>query len=129
MHWTTALYTAAERFDGGDRSFSPRNEETFAYNYTYEPPNEDYERLFFRQGGGYTSQRGNTNRHSAGWLIADPRDGSVCKPVFVAHSTLSAIWLLRETLAADALPNDSWERLVVAAQSLAAKPDFKLLLA
>ncbi|UPX16738.1 uncharacterized protein EKO05_0007125 [Ascochyta rabiei] len=47
--------------------------------------------------------------HSAGWLI--PAETSVCKPVFVAYSVLSAIWLLKETLAKDALPADAWARL------------------
>ncbi|KAE8832108.1 hypothetical protein PTNB73_10511 [Pyrenophora teres f. teres] len=55
--------------------------------------------------------------HSAGWLI--PNDTSICKPVFIAHSVLSAIWLLRETLADNALSDDAWNHLVCAAESLA----------
>ncbi|KAK1911251.1 hypothetical protein P3342_012550 [Pyrenophora teres f. teres] len=37
--------------------------------------------------------------------------------VFIAHSVLSAIWLLRETLADNALSDDAWN--VCAAESLA----------
>lgn len=120
MHWSTVLYTAAERFDGGARSFPPASEARFACKCRYEPPNEDYERLFFRQAAVPRSQHDqDASPHSAGWLIPNPDDDSVCKPVFVAHSVLSAIWLLRETLADDALSNDGWDRLVSAAQSLA----------
>jgi hypothetical protein len=120
MHWSTVLYKAAERFDGGARSFPLASEVAFASEYGYEPPNEEYEKLFFRQTYIPRSQRDpNSSPHSAGWLVPDPDDASVCKPVFVAHSVLSAIWLLRETLADDALSNDGWDRLVCAAQSLA----------
>jgi hypothetical protein len=107
MHWSTVLYKAAERFDGGARSFPLASEVAFASEYGYEPPNEEYEKLFFRQTYIPRSQRDpNSSPHSAGWLVPDPDDASVCKPVFVAHSVLSAIWLLRETLADDALSND-----------------------
>ena len=120
MHWSTALYKAVDAFDGGARSFPLASEADFARKYGYEPPNEDYEKLFFRQASLSHSQRDqDASPHSAGWLIPDPDDASICKPVFVAHSTLGAIWLLRETLADDALSNDGWDRLVCAAQSLA----------
>ncbi|KAH8688614.1 hypothetical protein GQ44DRAFT_734508 [Phaeosphaeriaceae sp. PMI808] len=52
------------------------------------------------------------------WLVI-PDDSSVCKPVFIAHSVLSTIWLLRETLASDSLTADGWEKLVGAARDLA----------
>lgn len=120
MHWSTALYKAADAFDGGARSFPMASEAEIARRHGYEPPNEDYEKLFFCQASIPRSQRDPGARpHSAGWLIPSPDDASVCKPVFVAHSVLSAIWLLRETLADDALSNDGWDRLVCAAESLA----------
>ena len=120
MHWSTALYKAVEAFDGGARSFPLASEADFARKYAYEPPNEDYEKLFFRQTSLSRPQRDqDASPHSAGWLIPDPDDDSICKPVFVAHCTLGAIWLLRETLADDALPNDGWDRLVRAAERLA----------
>jgi hypothetical protein len=120
MHWSTALYKAAEAYDGGPRSFPLASEADFARKHGYEPPNEDYEKLFLRRTAASRSQRDpDAGAHSAGWLIPHLNDNSLCKPVFVAHSVLSAVWLLRETLADDALSNDGWERLVYAAQSLA----------
>lgn len=108
------------QFDGGPRSFPLASEAGLAYRHSYEPPNKEYEVLLSCQvpaKGSHVSRR----PHSAGWLIAD--ETSVCKPVFVAHSVLSAIWLLRETLADDALPGEVWEKLVVAAQNLARGSD------
>jgi hypothetical protein len=43
----------------------------------------------------------------------------MCKPVFVAHSVLSAIWLLRETLGYYAVPDSVWRSLVDAVYRLA----------
>jgi hypothetical protein len=43
----------------------------------------------------------------------------MCKPVFVAYSVLSAIWLLRETLGHYAVPDSVWRSLVDAAHRLA----------
>ncbi|UPX21362.1 uncharacterized protein EKO05_0011548 [Ascochyta rabiei] len=120
MHWLAALDSAAERFDGGRRSFPLASEADFVRNYAYEPPNEDYEKLFFCRATISRSQRDPGARpHSAGWLIPTCDDASVCKPVFIAYSVLSAIWLLRETLADDVLPDNIWDRLVCAAESLA----------
>ncbi|KAE8852568.1 hypothetical protein PTNB73_10561 [Pyrenophora teres f. teres] len=118
MHWSAVLDKAAEQFDGGRRSFPLASEADFAHNYAYEPPNEDYQKLFFRQATVPGSQHNTLFcPHSAGWLI--PNDTSICKPVFIAHSVLSAIWLLRETLADNALSDDAWNHLVCAAESLA----------
>ncbi|KAK1912043.1 hypothetical protein P3342_012526 [Pyrenophora teres f. teres] len=118
MHWLAVLDKAAEQFDGGRRSFPLASEADFAHNYAYEPPNEDYQKLFFRQATVPGSQHNTLFcPHSAGWLI--PNDTSICKPVFIAHSVLSAIWLLRETLADNALSDDAWNHLVCAAESLA----------
>jgi hypothetical protein len=123
MDWSTALYKAAERFDGGARSFPLHSEATFARQYAYEPPNKDYQRLFSRHAQiSWPQVDEDASPHSAGWLIPDSGSASICKPVFIAHSTLAAIWLLRETLDDDALPAESWCRLVRAAQSLADEP-------
>jgi hypothetical protein len=117
-HWTSALEDAAERFDGGDRSFPLTAEADIARKHGYDPPNTDYQKLFFRQATVSSSQRNQLfSPHSAGWLVPD--NTSICKPVFIAHSVLSAIWLLRETLDEDALPADGWASLVRAAQDLA----------
>lgn len=118
MHWATFLKQTAEQFDGGPRSFPLTSEAAFASRFSYDPPNEDYEKLFYDQAALSRSQHDAlSSPHSAGWLI--PNEYSVCKPVFIAHSNLSAIWLLRETLGHDALPDEAWNRLVCAAQSLA----------
>jgi hypothetical protein len=116
--WSASLNHAAAQFHGGPRSFPLLRDASLARQYGYDPPNEDYQKLFFRQATVASSQRDESlSPRSAGWLIPD--EGSVCRPVFVAHSVLSAIWLLRETLADDALSNDGWHRLVSAATSLA----------
>jgi hypothetical protein len=118
LPWISALEDAAEQFDGGPRSFPLASESSFAHRLAYDPPNEDYQKLFWNKATVSNSQRDALFRpHSAGWLVPD--ETSVCKPVFVAHSVLSAIWLLRETLAESALPADTWARLVSAAQGLA----------
>ena len=118
LPWISALEDAAEQFDGGPRSFPLASESSFAHRLAYDPPNEDYQKLFWNKATVSNSQRNALFRpHSAGWLVPD--ETSVCKPVFVAHSVLSAIWLLRETLAESALPADTWARLVSAAQGLA----------
>ncbi|KAK1920514.1 hypothetical protein P3342_008275 [Pyrenophora teres f. teres] len=79
MHWSAVLDKAAEQFDGG-RSFPLASEADFAHNYAYEPPNEDYQKLFFRQATVPGSQHNTLFcPHSAGWLI--PNDTSICKPV------------------------------------------------
>jgi hypothetical protein len=39
--------------------------------------------------------------------------------VFIAHSLLSAIWLLRVTLGDGALPDAGWERLMAIAEEMA----------
>ena len=112
------LEVAAEQFDGGPRSFPLASELSFAHRLRYDPPNRDYEKLFWRHAT-VSNLQGDALLcpHSAGWLFLD--DNSVCKPVFVAHSVLSAVWLLRETLSETALPADAWEQLVSAARKLA----------
>lgn len=122
MHWSTALYKAAESFDGGVRSFPLAQEAAFANRLGYEVPNRDYHRLFWSRKQTHWSQtekRGSSRPHSAGWLVPNPTSDVICKPVFVAHSALGAIWLLRETLGDHALISDGWCSLVRAAEELA----------
>jgi hypothetical protein len=124
MRWLATLSEAAGRFDGGRRSFPVARDADIARMYSYEPPNDDYERFFFceMQNSSLSSQAG-WNPHCAGWLGVQGRDSTVCKPVFVAHSTLAAIWLLRETLDTNAIPHESWCHLVQAAEALADDDD------
>jgi hypothetical protein len=115
--WHLVLEYAAEQVDGGTRSF-PLGAESNFLQYAYDPPNQDYQKLFFRQATVSRSQPDSLFcGASAGWLLPD--NTSSCKPVFIAHSTLSAIWLLRKSLPNNALSDSSWEALVAAAQSLA----------
>lgn len=102
------LDEAAEKFDGGPRSF-PAAIDADLVHHAYEPPNGDYMKLFWHEAAVPGSQQDSSVRpHGADWLIPD--EDSICKPVFIAHSVLSAIWLLRKTLADDALPDDARRR-------------------
>ena len=69
------------------------------YNY----PNGDYDKLFSsRPVASQTApNQGDVQiARSAGWRM--PNNNLAIKPVFVAHSLLSAIWLMRKTLGATA---------------------------
>ena len=79
--------------------------------YAYFPPNEQYRNLF-RKVGEEAIQSNRSDAHSAGWLVPDD---PTCNPVFVAHSTQSAVWLLREILPESTLSNASWDALAHAA--------------
>ncbi|KAF1924230.1 uncharacterized protein M421DRAFT_403506, partial [Didymella exigua CBS 183.55] len=117
----SALEDAAKQFNGRPWSFPLASELSFAHRLAYNLLNLDYQKLFWSKATVLDSQRDALFRpHSAGWLILNKT--SVCKPVLVAHSVLSAIWLLKETLAEDALPADAWAQLVFAAQDLASSP-------
>ena len=119
MDWKASIDQAALRFDGGPRSFPPASDATFAFNWPYEPPNDDYEKLFFRKAVAPLSPRHEDayRPFSCGWLIPD--ETSLCKPVFVAHSLTSAIWLVRASLPdKQILSDDAWARLVSAALAL-----------
>jgi hypothetical protein len=116
LPWAQRLEHAAEQLDGGARSFPEAEDTALLPNHIYSPPNEQYEKLFFFKATVSGSQP-NRSTYSAGWLL--PGEATDCHPVFVAHSTLSAIWLLRETLPASALDDAAWERLTQAACELA----------
>lgn len=107
MHWEALLDCAAQQFNGGSCSFPPANQVPL-----YSPPNQEYERLLF----DHARSSQDTNCCSAGWIV--PKEESLCYPVFVAHSLLSAIWLLRETLPKHTLSNDTWACLAYAAKKL-----------
>lgn len=116
--WVAVLEDAAAAFHGGPRSFPLSCDRNMAADYAYEPPNEDYERLFSHQAQVHQCHgRDSASPRSAGWLV--PSQESVCRPVLVAHSMLAAIWLIKETLPDDALPMGAWQQLVAAAQACA----------
>lgn len=107
--WEGILTLAARQLDGGACSFPLATTVP-----VYEPPNIAYERVLF---DARSSQTGiPPPRYSAGWIISD--NNSVCKPVFVAHSLLAAIWLVHETLPVDTLSDDVWACLTHAADKL-----------
>ena len=108
--WEALLADSARTFNGGLCSFPlpttvPADER----------PNTEYERVFFDAKSSHTSTP--PQRCSAGWII--PGSDSLCNPIFVAHSLLSAIWLVRETLPPNTLSNDAWACLAHAADKLA----------
>ncbi|KAH7067968.1 hypothetical protein BKA63DRAFT_451022, partial [Paraphoma chrysanthemicola] len=108
--WEALLADSARTFNGGPCSFPLATTVP-----VYEPPNTEYERVFFDAKSSYTSTP--PQRCSAGWII--PGSDSLCNPIFVAHSLLSAIWLVRETLPPNTLSNDAWACLAHAADKLA----------
>jgi hypothetical protein len=110
MHWELLLNEAAHKLDGGARSFPLAGSVTL-----YEAPNENYERMFFRHIR--SSQSSSADSYSsAGWILPDK--DSLCQPVFVAHSLLSAIWLVRTTLPDNTVSSDVWACLAHAAAKL-----------
>ena len=100
LHWISILEDAAEQVDGGCQVAHPS-----VTDYPYAPPNQAYQRLF-RQATIPQRNNVSSSPYCAGWLS---HDGS---SVFVAHSVPAAIWLLREILGSDTLPDEGWEALV-----------------
>ncbi|KAI1663147.1 hypothetical protein L13192_12814, partial [Pyrenophora tritici-repentis] len=122
MDWAYALDRYASQFNGGPRSFALSQDQHFLANFPYHAPNKDYGRLFPRIVDPLPSDTLNAPAQSAGWLIPKDADESLCSPIFIAHSTFSAIWLLRETLGRHALPGHYWEALLDAAKAVAGIP-------
>jgi hypothetical protein len=123
MHFSTALSEAASKLDGGARSFPVDADDDMAKQYPYQPPTTPYDRFFSsRLHKPLPNAVQELPLHSAGWLIPGPHEGSYCKPVFIAHSNLSAIWLLRETLGYAALSDEGWASLVRAARACTRDP-------
>lgn len=117
--WSFEVCDAVEEHDGGNRSFPNARDTDIACKYSYHPPNEDYEGLFTYSARLSWAQRDKpTTPHCAGWLIPEAQSTRVSKPLFIAHSLLAAIWLLRETVGGNALPAAGWESLVRAAQNV-----------
>jgi hypothetical protein len=94
---------AATQPHGGPRSFPPTRDSA-AIHYT--TPSSSYQRLFLDSAAAPDSCPAAS--YSAGWIIGNLPD---CNPVFVAHSLLSAIWLLRQTLPNDTLSDAHWQSL------------------
>jgi hypothetical protein len=112
---------AAKQHDGGARSFTLQRQQHILPQYGYRAPDEQYQRLFWRAAAPTTRRSTDPTHHSAGWLVSD--DPSECKPVFIAHSLQSAIWLLRKMLPEYTLPDYSWDSLTFAAFKLTRDED------
>jgi hypothetical protein len=108
MHlWESLLDKAAATPDGGACSFPLSRDVPI-----YELPNKTY-RNAFRSCFNTLQRSSPPEPCCAGWIV--PND---CNPIFVAHSLLSAVWLIRQTLPANTLSNDTWACLAHAAEKL-----------
>jgi hypothetical protein len=115
MSLSTVLDGAASHRTGGARSFPASSDESVWTHFAYDAPDAIYAKLWFRHVDGHRGLPSSAAATpAAGWILPEEQD---CHPVFVAHSVLAAIWLLREMLPA-ALPDSGWQQLVGAAQSL-----------
>lgn len=110
MDFSSTLRAATTVIDGGARSFPTAYDDSVPH---YQAPTTAYEKIFFIQASRSSQS---TPDYSAGWLIPDDR--IACNPVFVAHSLLCAIALVRDTLPPGAVPDDTWAQLVSAAATL-----------
>jgi hypothetical protein len=114
MSLSTILNDAASHRTGGVRSFPVSSDEPVWLKYAYDAPDQVYAKFFFRHMGGHSRiQPAAAAKPAAGWVIPDNQD---CSPVFVAHSVLAAIWLLREMF--PSVSEAAWRELVSAAQAL-----------
>jgi hypothetical protein len=114
MSLASILDDAASHRTGGVRSFPAPSDEPVSLTYAYDAPDEIYAKLWFRHVNGMGRiPPAAAAKPAAGWVLPDSED---VHPVFVAHSLLAAIWLLREML--PAVSNASWSEIVSAAQAL-----------
>jgi hypothetical protein len=112
------LRSAACHANGGARSFPNTCDAAIQRDYGYRAPTLAYEKLFYFQASQSSQQ---PPEFSAGWIV--PEQATCCNPVFIAHSTLAAIWLLQKTLPADTLPEHAWLALANAAVVLSTGVD------
>lgn len=118
LDWTWILDEAAIREDGGAAGLAVGVDAAIARQYAYAPPDAAYEHVLS------TATREPADSPSppmqlaagAGW-ISSPAPGP--PPVFIAHTMLSAVWLLRESLPNDALTEAAWAQLAQAASCAA----------
>jgi hypothetical protein len=108
------LHDAASHRTGGARSFPVSSDQPIWRKYAYDAPDWGYAKLWFCHVDGHRgTQSDAAATPAAGWVIPDDED---CHPVFVAHSLLAAIWLLREMF--PSVSEATWRELVSAAQAL-----------
>jgi hypothetical protein len=114
MSLASILDDAASHRTGSVRSFPTPSDELVSLTYAYDAPDEIYAKSWFRRVNGMGRiPPVAAAKPAAGWVLPDRED---VHPVFVAHSLLAAIWLLREML--PAVSNASWSEIVSAARAL-----------
>jgi hypothetical protein len=115
-NWAWTLDEAAIREDGGADGLAVGVDGETASQHSYLPPNVQYERVLWEA----TRSRNSSPvapveiAASAGWII--PQAVST-PPVFIAHTMLSAVWLLRQSLPRGAIADAIWAQLAQAAAS------------
>jgi hypothetical protein len=117
MHlWESLLDEAAVTLNGGACSF-PLSRDVPIYKLL----NKTYRNAFWSCFN--TSQQSSPPELCcAGWIVPNK-----CNPILVAHSLLSAVWLIRQTLPANTLSNDTWACLAHAAEKLSSPNGSSLL--
>jgi hypothetical protein len=115
MSFSSILQAATTVVDGGGRSFPTAYDGSVRH---YQAPTAAYEKVFFFQASRSSQHKPD---YSAGWIIADDRCD--CNPVFIAHSLLCAIALVRDTLPPGTLDDHAWAQLVTAAVTLSTEAE------
>lgn len=117
LDWVDMLSQAQADPWGGDRSFPCSMDAEISQTLGYHASLPEYQALFSSQAEVPGSPPDAVSGEpSAGWVISG--ETSDCPPLFVAHSTLSAIWLLWKTLPTNTLASRDWSRLTTAALQL-----------
>ena len=91
------------------------------HKHPYVALNEHHRKLFSKAAES-NPDKAISNSCNAGWLIHDDSDSTECDAIFIAHSTTSALQLLREILPQSTLSDTSWEALSRAASLLDQEP-------
>jgi hypothetical protein len=87
----------------------------------YRPPTASYQRVLHEalQPDQDSPLLPCPTTPGAGWIEAHAGD---VPPVFIAHTMIAAVWLLRESLPSDAVPDDTWAQLTQAVCAVMCTP-------
>lgn len=119
--WEWRLDESVLRDDGGlagDDSLALTVDTGIARQYMYTPPNGDYQRVLWEASKESLLTIGTPPANpasSAGWAFASTR--TTTAPIFVAHSMLAAVWLLRQSLPTHSVSDSVWQHLTAATSS------------
>jgi hypothetical protein len=123
--WVWALDEAAIRNDGGAAGLAAAVDGQQAQQHPYVPPTVAYERVLWEatRTAELSSSPAPVNvAASAGWILPRAAD---TPPVFIAHTMLAAVWLLRQSLPDGAVTPSAWAQLAQAASATAKSPSPK----